>query len=307
MKSIDELKSEIDSLKIKLSNSEDFVEQIQLKRDIAKLKAEAYQLILEDEENKPFITAYELLQKKHKKPIFFETGYHWIDKMGGIPKGAFIQFGASSESGKTTMTIAIALKLANYKKVVHFNFEMSEQLLAKKIKQFTPEEKQLKNYLIDNVSNDINDLKREIELHIRDGVEVFIIDSKMKIKTDKRNEYESASLISKELSLICQRNEITIILINQMSEESQRNGYPTLKGSGDQNYDADVVWFLMKPIKKKGSEDGMIEFDETFRRFIVFKNRYETGKYIVDVKKHELIVEIKDYTLPATEIEMTTI
>jgi len=213
--------------------------------------------------------------------------------MGGIPKGAFIQFGASSESGKTTMLIATALRLANYKKIMHFNFEMSEQLLAKKIRQFDPTEKQLKNYLIDNVSNKLDDLKREIELHIRDGVEFFIIDSKMKIRTNAKSTYENASLISKELSLICQRNEITIILINQMSEESQRNGSPALKESGDQVYDADVVWFLMKPILKKGKEGDITEFDETFRRFIIFKNRYETGKYYVDVKKFEIVPTIK--------------
>jgi predicted ATP-dependent serine protease len=293
MKSIEDLKKEIDELKVRLGDTEDFVEQIKIKRDISKLKMEAYELALEDEENKPFITAYELLQKKHKKPTFWETGYHWIDKMGGIPKGAFIQFGASSESGKTTMLIATALRLANYKKIMHFNFEMSEQLLAKKIRQFDPTEKQLKNYLIDNVSNKLDDLKREIELHIRDGVEFFIIDSKMKIRTNAKSTYENASLISKELSLICQRNEITIILINQMSEESQRNGSPALKESGDQVYDADVVWFLMKPILKKGKEGDITEFDETFRRFIIFKNRYETGKYYVDVKKFEIVPTIK--------------
>ena len=294
MKSIEDLKKEIDELKVRLGATEDFVEQIKIKRDISKLKMEAYELALEDEEKKPFMSAYELLQKKHKKPTFWETGYHWIDKMGGIPKGAFIQFGASSESGKTTMLIATALRLANYKKIMHFNFEMSEQLLAKKIRQFNPAEKQLKNYLIDNVSNKLDDLKREIELHIRDGVEFFIIDSKMKIRTNAKSTYENASLISKELSLICQRNEITIILINQMSEESQRNGNPTLKESGDQVYDADVVWFLMKPILKKGKEGDITEFDETFRRFIVFKNRYETGKYYTDVKKFEVVPTIKE-------------
>jgi len=293
MDKIKELKSKIESLKKKLGQTQDFMEEIKIKREIVELKKEIYDLILNNQKGTQFITAKELLQKREKPPIFWETGFHFIDRVGGIPKGAFIQFGASSEAGKTTMMIALALSLAKWKKVMHFNFEMNEALLARKLKTFNPTDEQLENYRIDSVSNDLDDLKREIQYHISDGVEFFVIDSRMKIKVKGNlSRYEKASKISEELSRICQLNEITIVLINQLSEESQRTGTPNLKESGDQIYDADMVWFLLKPIKSKAKNGEMVEFDNSYRRFIMYKNRFDetgNGHYKVDILKHEIV------------------
>jgi len=303
-KKIKELKDEIQSLKIKLGNTADFQEEIKIKKKIAELKTKIYDMILNSQKGNQYVTAYELLQRKQRPPTFWETGFKFIDRAGGIPKGAFIQFGASSEAGKTTLTIALALRLSSYKKVCHFNFEMNENLLAKKIKMFLPNETQLNNYRIDSVSNDLEDLKREIMLHIQDGVEFFIIDSRMKIKAQGNSRAEKASLISNELARICQINEVTIILINQLSEESQKTGLPNLKESGDQIYDADMVWFLLKPIAKKPKGGEMVEFDNSYRRFIMFKNRYDedgSGHYTTDVPKEEVIPQSQFTT--AKEIE----
>lgn len=307
-KKIKELKDQIQSLKISLGNTADFMEEIHIKKKITELKGQIYDLILNQQKGKQFLTARQLLQKEHKPPIFWQTGFFFLDRAGGIPKGAFIQFGASSEAGKTTMSIALALRIARWKKIMHFNFEMNEGLLARKIKMFSPSETQLENYRIDSVSNDLDDLKREIMYHIADGVELFVIDSRMKIKVKGNlHRAEKASLISNELSRICQINKVTIILINQLSEESQKTGLPNLKESGDQIYDADQVWFLLKPVLNKNKANEMIEFDNSYRRFQMFKNRFDedgTGHYKTDIRKDVIMADAAVAKEITPQIEM---
>ncbi len=310
---IDELKQEIKKLKTQLAQTEDFIEQIKIKRDIAKLRKDLYDLILEDQREKKRYTAYELKYKKKQFQVieYWQTGLPFIDKMDGIPKGAFIQFGASSEAGKTTWCIALALSIARLGEYVcHFNFEMAEPLLLKKIEQFRPTEEQLKRYYIDGESFHLEDLEREITILAKSGVNFFVIDSRMKIRVSGNlSRSEKASLISDRLQSIARLNNVTIILINQLSEESQKTGMPNLKESGDQIYDADMVWFLLKPIKNEAKKGGMIEFDNSFRRFVVFKNRFDftedqSKHYSIDVRKDELFPKYVETKIVEPQIEI---
>ena len=305
---IEELKKEAEELKRRIGNTLDLEEQIKLKRKLAELKIKIYDLILNKKRPASYITAEKLFQEYKEKPLeWWLTGINAIDRMGGIPVGAFIQLGASSESGKTTLCTKLALQIANREEVCHLNLELSDMMMKRVIEKFNPTEKQLKNYRLDFYSRHIDDLVREIELHSDDGVRFFVIDSRMKIKTNHKTLHESASYISSELARLSAENKITILLINQLSEESQKTGLPNLKGSGDQIYEADIVWFLFKKVKRQPKGNEPIEFYQDFRVFQVFKNRFDdTGKghYIAEIHKNEVLPsEVKEVTLNKDELQ----
>jgi len=268
------LTDEISSLKVRLSAEIDFREQTEIKREISKIKLKIYDLILSEKKEAVGITAKELFAMDIKKPEYYQTGIRAIDRMGGIPLGAMIQLGASSGAGKTTLMLKILSTFAKIQKVAHFDFEMGLNKTYFKLKKLLKSEAQMNNYIIDFESYKLKSLIREIEIYSAMGVKFFVIDSRMKIKTDEKFIADSTSLISSELQRLCRENNITIILINQMSENALKEGLPTLKGGNDQFYDADLVFFLYKLKKKSEDRNLPQEIDETKRVFWVGKNRY---------------------------------
>ena len=95
------------------------------------------------------------------------------------------------------------------------------------------------------VKPDLDDLVREIELYAYEGIKFFGIDSKMKISVKGNDpEHLKISKISSTLSKLCAKKDIIIFLINQISEDDMKSKRLSLKGSGDQKYDADLLFFL---------------------------------------------------------------
>jgi len=280
---ISELNRHIQNLKILESKEGDFNEKVKLDLAATELKVRMLKESIEVKQNKPYVSLRELMSGEIPKPIFFQTGIEPLDNLiVGIPKGAFVNVAAASGVGKTTLVTKLGLTFSTYKKIVHFDFEMGRykmQLMFKKYINNMDEQKKekvLDNYLIDHQSYNLDALEREINYHAYNGCDLFIIDSKMKIvdKTAK-DEIRAASNISKKLSELSRDLGVTIILINQMSEASQKEKLPSLKGSGDQLYDSDVVLFLFKEKKENQSDDAaIIEFREDRRILYVRKNRF---------------------------------
>lgn len=201
-------------------------------------------------------TAYDIEQRvksKPKQPKML-TGVPWLDKRtGGIERGTFINLAGQSFSGKSTLVLNVLANISAYKKTCFFSFEMYEDKLIKKIK-----------HLDDNVKKNINIVQKEYRLEgidaivrqqAKDGVVFFAIDSRMKINVGiSGKEHEKISHLSNHLARLCQELGIIIILINQISEEDLKNGRMSLKGSGDQYYDSDMILFIAVR-KEKGSED----------------------------------------------------
>jgi len=211
--------------------------------------------------------------------------------IGGMPVGVMVQFAARSYAGKTTTLMRLALNIAKSEKIVHFNFEMSEMILHKVYKEMIQsfvEPEQLENLILpEEPSAKLDELIKDIKLlHYRDKVRFFIIDSRMKIQTNDKTAKEAATRISKELSELVRELGITIILINQLSEEAIKENRIVLKESGDQAYDADLILGL--GYKYQRDENGKIiknelgqpVVDENARIFICEKNRL--GKPFMD-------------------------
>jgi replicative DNA helicase len=302
------LKQKEKKLRFKISKAENNIEKVELEidyfevlKEIAKMENDTdkaieykkkklqkeleYISLVEMQKEVKTITLKEFLQKEMKDFEYVKSYIKAIDNnLGGIPVGVMIQFAARSYTGKTTTLMRIALNIAKTEKVAHFNFEMSEMILHKVYSNMARnhvEPKQLENLILpEDASSHLDDLIKDIKLlNFRDKVRFFIIDSRMKITTNDKTAKETATNISKKLSELVRELGITIILINQLSEEAIKENRIVLKESGDQFYDADIVLGLgfkyLTDSKNKILKDemGQPKVDENVRRLICEKNR----------------------------------
>lgn len=191
--------------------------------------------------------AANLVARVKSKPILpkYSTGIFWLDDYmkGGFKEGSFINIAGQSFSGKSTLVLKILGNIASYNKCLFFSFEMYENLLADKLNYFTDSQKA--NLLIEQYRNDIDEVVGLIKLYASKGIKFVAIDSKMKIKVSgSKEDHQKASLVSSTLAKLCQETGVIIMLINQISEADLKDGRFSLKGSGDQMYDSDVVFFI---------------------------------------------------------------
>jgi len=101
----------------------------------------------------------------------------------------------------------------------------------------------------------------------KEGIKFIAIDSRMKIKVSgQKEEYQKNSHISATLSKLTQELGVIILLINQISEADLKIKRPSLKGSGDQAYDSDVILYIVKDPKKKDERIMMCEKDRINER-----------------------------------------
>ncbi len=180
---------------------------------------------------------------KPKKDKYM-TGVKWLDgNLGGFSEGTYVNLAGQSFSGKTQLALKILSNIAVYRNVVLFSFEMYEDKLIKRLKHLSHVQK--KNILVSQVDYSLDDIEGIIRTQANSGVRFFMIDSRMKIVVKEGDkEYQKISYMSNHLSKLCQELGIIVILINQISEEDLKHGRFSLKGSGDQFYDSDIVLFL---------------------------------------------------------------
>ena len=278
MEGFKELKEKTLELSRRISSAEqgeDSFLAIKLKKELYQTKLLMIELI-EREENRAGITARELIEKvRHMKHVpQYAIGIKPIDvelndwkgrsknESGGIESGTFINLAGESGAGKTTLTLDILSNVAEYSKCVFFNHEMGERRISSRLQKRLTREAQLDNLVIDSYTANLNEMAMEIALYAKDGIKFFVIDSRMKIQADGDSDVQKNANISARLAKLCQEKDIIIILINQMSESDIKDGRLALKGSGDQKYDSDMLWFYV--VDKK---------NPTMRKLICTKNR----------------------------------
>lgn len=279
---------------------------LNLKKRFYQKKIEIIDLIKQEKQGKA-ITAKDLFKKGIPVIKKHVTGINSFDRLlGGIPENCFIQIAGASGSGKTSLSLKIMAKLAQNMKIVHFDFEMGEIKLALKLKKLLTSNIQQENYIIDFSSYDLDDLISEIEIYSKEGIKFFLIDSKMKIEVKGiYSAYDSSRIISKELQRLTRENNITIILINQLSETAIREGIATLKGGNDQKYDSDIILMLYKyyPASQENDERKKLNLppkpDNTKRQLFVAKNRLGKDEIHTDIL-------IKEIEFPPTAVKEIT-
>jgi len=233
----------------KAQSAEDADTQIQLKRELYNNKLKMLDLI-SIKEQKLTITARQLRDKVNKlKPaIRYETGVYALDQelSGGFEVGSLIQLAGASGSGKTTLFLEIVSNVAKYAKTFFGNFEMGDRRIVKRLGYLLKQEKQWDNLLINADSRNLDDLIMEITLLANEGVVFFAIDSRMKLHIKSVDaEYQRIAMISERLSECAIKNDIIILMINQISEDDLKNKRLQFKGSGNQMYDTDMALFIV--------------------------------------------------------------
>ena len=231
-----------------------------------------------------------LLKRVKAKPHVpkYQTGVFWLDAcFGGFEDGKYINVAGESFSGKSTLIIEMLSNIAEYNKTVFFSFEMYENTTAKKLIKLKGN--QLSNLLIEQNRNELTEIVTLIRTYAQRGVKFFAIDSKMKIKVlGNMPTVEKTSYVSSVLSKCCQELGVIIILINQIGEDDLKNGRMALKGSGDQYYDSDVVWFITVNKDK--------DMNVTKRTLYCTKDRINEKLFKVDIPNcNALNVEVVEY------------
>lgn len=185
--------------------------------------------------------------KQSRDLVFYPTGLHWFDYElygAGLAEGSFINIAGGSFAGKTTFVLELLKSMAQGYKVCFFSYEMYEKILIRKF-EYAPYDV-LKNIRIFQDGTNIDKIVSRITRLSKEGFRVFAIDSRMKIRVSnqKASEYEKNNEISSKLSELTRTLGVIVILINQISEADLKAGRNSLKGSGDQVYDSDMIIYL---------------------------------------------------------------
>lgn len=283
MKKFEDLKSRNKLLANKIAE----LERLQNEDDAIELKKELYQNKIEMLEfisyknKKTSISARVLMDKVDNMPhaTRYATGLSYLDNnlkinqtdIGGFEVGSLIIIGGQSGAGKSHILLDMLSNVSKYSKCVFFNFEMGDRRLNTRLKRLLKTDEQKDNFTINSESRDLDDLLMEINILADEGVKFFSIDSRMKITVKGSDaEYQKIASITKKLSEVAIKNDIIVILINQISEDNLKTKTLAFKGSGDQLYDADMAFFLT------------IEEDEK-RLLICKKNRQDEFLFSVEV------------------------
>ena len=200
---------------------------------------------------------------KKPKPIKYETGVFAIDsQVGGFAEGSFIQLAGESFAGKSTLSLKILSNISRYAKTLFFSFEMYESVLVNYLKEL--DEVQANNLMISQDHRELSQIERVIAKYSKElNIRFIAIDSRMKINVSgKMEEFQKNSTISKELSRMCQKYGVIILLINQISEGDLKSGRLSLKGSGDQVYDSDVLLYITVEGKNTENEKRWLICDK---------------------------------------------
>ncbi len=210
-------------------------------------------------------------QKKH------QTGIEFIDNIfggEGIEEESFINLVGESGSGKSTLGLRILLNVAEKEPAYFISLEMGRFKTYNTIAGTKPNIAQRENLYIDIWEDSLDKTLRNIELYAMNGCKFFLIDSKMKLEI-KGNipTHEKIAKMSNDLSKLTQKLGIIIILINQTSEEDLKNKRVSLKGSGDQKYDTDIL--LSIEIDKKDPRYRILNIAKNRQNDILKKINYD--------------------------------
>ena len=310
MRDIFKIAQEIEEVKIKLqklkdmqvSNDEfyDLLEKEgQLKIEMAKAsrnKAENnYEVVTLNEA----IKQYESMPKKPK----YATNINAIDNNfdGGLEFAQLIVVAGEKGAGKTLLTMQILFNVSSAFNAVLFTLEIPtykivERLLRKK-DRFN--------------SNILNNLKiadkkftlEQIETLIRfevqsNNTKFFVIDSFMKIQTAKtfKSINEKYSYISNTLSRLAIELDVIIFIVAQMSKEDIKRKHLSLKNSGDVEYDADVIFYLLK--NNKNLDERILVCDKNRQNGNEYKEVIKIDKKSLEFVSSHTVVDTKTADMP---------
>ena len=216
------------------------------------------------------------------KREYIETGIKAIDKYVKIEKGDFIIIGGRPSTGKTALTLQMALKMAESYKVVYFSFETAQNKLFDRIMAFKTMtdfskiksgELNLKDkqFYIENYSEYFKKINFKIvnaagmnvtqiqSNAIAEKADIIFIDylGLINIGNDKLSNYEKISRISVMLHTMAQSLNIAVFALCQLHRGGEREpGMEALRDSGQIEQDADAIILLARKFDNNVEIEG---------------------------------------------------
>ena len=201
----------------------------------------------------------------------YQTHISFLDSAfdNGFEEGQLILISGDPEAGKTMLGTQIIENIAKRHKVAFFCFEFTIQSYLKAKERTNTN---TDNIIVLNDGYNINEIAHNIKELYRQGVNVFLIDSQMRINSPQgRNMEEEESLKFSTLARLCHSLGIVVFLIVQTSKGDRDNPMGSKKGG----HEASII---MRIEHCKAKDENLREFDESSRMFIVKKNK-QTGKH----------------------------
>jgi len=229
----------------------------------------------------------------------YETGIKVIDERfnGGLELSQLILIGGQKGAGKTAFALQYLVNVSQGHKSCFISFEMPKWKIAQRLSKHNPNVNQKRNFYLFDKGRDISEIEVNVKKLVKDGIKFFSIDSLMKItnKSVKSSKHEQISDITNRLSRLCVELDIIIVLIVQISKEDLKGGNMAVKGSGDADYDADIMFFLTKD-----------KDDKTKRYFICDKNRQNGNEFKEEIYLNPKTVMLQDNKPSVYEVCYTT-
>ncbi len=237
------------------------------------------------------IEEYKNMPKKPK----YSTGIDAIDRNldGGFEMAQMIVFAGEKGAGKTLITNQILYNVSQGFKTLIFSLEMPRWKLTQRFLKKNPTGEVLKNLKIADKKFTLGQIESIIRVEAKNGTRFFVIDSLMKIQTDKsyKSISEKYSEISNTISRLAIENDIVIFLIAQMSKEDIKHKNLALKNSGDIEYDADIIFYLRKD-----------KNDPNKRVLVCDKNRQNGNEFSEELYIDKTLLEFKNFSAKPDEI-----
>ena len=283
----------INRLKVKIDNAVDLDDVISLKRKKIELEIELLDIYADKNALESTSDFKTLRDDVNARPTIdrYSTGIIPLDAhlKGGIEVGTFIQLAGESFAGKTHLLLEILSNVAGHSRVMLFNFEMGERRIVDRLdEQLLSTDSEL-NFLINSKARNLSVIIKEIKNKADEGIKFFGIDSKMKIEVPEEDtDLKAFRKISHELAKLAQQEEIIIILINQMNESDIKESRMSLKGGGDQLYDADIALFYL--VSKTDENPNNWK-----RKLVCRKNRQDEVLFWfnTEINMHGKTIEVK--------------
>jgi replicative DNA helicase len=240
------------------------------------------------------------------------TGWDRVDKYGGHPKNAFQVIGARPGVGKTSLLVHDVISdIKNKYKPAIISYEMTKDEILQKLIANMIEVNERKIDLKELDNQEENRMSNCLERLVNSGMKIeenpdIDIDSlcRLIVKWDKlynfdkyyidyfgiipctkyRTELENLTYISKSLARTKKKIGKNIKLLAQLNRESEGTGRePTmkdLKGCGQLEQDADIIWFLHEVKDNSMTEEQLKDQIEANIKIIIAKFRRGSKGFI---------------------------
>ncbi|MDO5814770.1 MAG: DNA repair and recombination protein RadB [Methanobrevibacter sp.] len=205
---------------------------------------------------------------------------------GGFEKGVITQIFGAPSSGKSNVTLALAVNVAkNNKKVIYMDTEGG--ISIDRIKQISgPDFSKVANNIIvfePTTFQEQNDILRSVDVWLRknhEDVDLIVLDSAVALyRVDDMKSYKLSKELRKQIHLlsnIARKYDIAVIITNQIYNSFDDEGNSEVKAVG-----GDIIEYISKVIVKLERGD-------------------ETDERIATLKRHRSIAEGRQVTFSIT-------